>query len=614
MQTATIAKITYLDSTRLYRAIVAGIREVVADQEHLNKINVFPVPDGDTGTNMALTLSAIIDGTYNHQTKKINDYLDLVANCALDGARGNSGTIFAQFFVGFSEGARSIENKMTTNNFVAAISSASNHAHKALSEPKEGTILTVIRDFCDEITQQMSNHMEKDFSSLMEQGLKRAQTSLANTTQQLKALKKANVVDAGAQGFINFLQGIQNFISTGSIRALDEVNDTLVITDTPVLEHGINEKYQFCTECLITGQDINHHHLREELESLGDCVIVAGSPRKAKIHLHTNEPQRAFHICRDFGDTQKEKADDMLHQQQSIMNKNKQVAIITDSSADFDDDVVSDLNIHVVPLSIHLNNTNYLDKVTITSDEFFQLLRHSDDTPKTSQPSGGELKRQYQYLASHYDAIIAMHLPAALSGTLNASQAAAAKIDSENITVMDCYNTSGGQGLLVQLAARAAQQGQSREAIIKLIEAARPLTQVFVIMHDLTAVTRSGRLPKALKTVFDLFHLRPILSFNDIGKGIVRGIARPKRSVAKSLMKFVRKRVDRKKRYHIQVLHADNPSEADTLKQQLASTLSQQIASITSTHCAAAIACHTGLGSVGVAIQEVIDLPESPSS
>src|SRR3990167_982466 len=114
-------KITYLDGTRLHRALVAGIRQVISRQEYLNKINVFPVADRDTGTNMALTLNAIIEATYTNQKPTIHELLETVADAALNGARGNSGAILAQFFQGLSEGAKTVDKNMTTKNFVAAI-------------------------------------------------------------------------------------------------------------------------------------------------------------------------------------------------------------------------------------------------------------------------------------------------------------------------------------------------------------------------------------------------------------------------------------------------------------------------------------------------------------
>src|SRR3989338_5895383 len=288
----TIAKITYLDGTRLYRAIVAGIRQVISKQEHLNNINVFPVPDRDTGTNMALTLNSILEITHSDHSAHIHVLLENVANSALNGARGNSGAILAQFFQGLSVGAETVEKNMTTKNFVAAIATAVNYAHKALSQHKEGTILTILRDFSDEITHRQLENNELDFVDLLSFGIQRAKKSLAHTTMQLKSLRKAGVVDAGAQGFVEFLKGIYVFVQTGSIRQLREDMPKMpMVSAREEMVHDIDERYRFCTECLInrTTKPINHDSLRETLDEMGNSLIVAGSTSKTKVHVHTND-------------------------------------------------------------------------------------------------------------------------------------------------------------------------------------------------------------------------------------------------------------------------------------------------------------------------------------
>ena len=130
----------------MHRAITAGIQTVISRQDYLNKINVFPVPDGDTGTNMAFTLTSILDGTVNHVHTRVDEMLEKVADSAIDGARGNSGAILAQFFQGFSDGSNKVE-KHTANTFNIAIKAGANYARDALADPTEGTILTVLKDF-----------------------------------------------------------------------------------------------------------------------------------------------------------------------------------------------------------------------------------------------------------------------------------------------------------------------------------------------------------------------------------------------------------------------------------------------------------------------------------
>ena len=203
-------KITYLDGARLHRALVAGINNVISNQEYLNKINVFPVPDGDTGTNMAFTLTSILDSTQKKVYSRVDDMLAHIADAALDGARGNSGVILAQFFQGLSDGAAGIE-KMTPESLSKAIQFGAEYAREALAEPKEGTILTVLTDFSNRLIELIKNQTH-DFEHLLEQGIEEAEKSLENTPNLLAVLKKAGVVDAGAKGFVDLLHGIFNFI------------------------------------------------------------------------------------------------------------------------------------------------------------------------------------------------------------------------------------------------------------------------------------------------------------------------------------------------------------------------------------------------------------------
>ena len=159
-------KITYLDGARWHRALVAGANNVLSRQEYLNKINVFPVPDGDTGTNMAFTLTSILDSTVQIIHPRADDMLALIADAALDGARGNSGVILAQFFQGLSDGAAGVD-KMTPESFAKDVKFGAEYAREALTEPTEGTILTVLTDFSNHLIKLIESK-KYDFEHLLE--------------------------------------------------------------------------------------------------------------------------------------------------------------------------------------------------------------------------------------------------------------------------------------------------------------------------------------------------------------------------------------------------------------------------------------------------------------
>ena len=204
---------------------------MVSRQDYLNKINVFPVPDGDTGTNMAFTLSSILENTASMIHKRVDLMLMRVADAAIDGARGNSGAILAQFFQGLSDGTADVD-KHSPESFSKALNLGAQYAKEALSEPMEGTILTVITDFSNEINSSLSKK-NNDFIHLFEIGLKKAEESLKNTPNLLPILKKSGVVDSGAQGFVDLLNGINLFIKSGSIKTTNKI--TLSISDLSLI-------------------------------------------------------------------------------------------------------------------------------------------------------------------------------------------------------------------------------------------------------------------------------------------------------------------------------------------------------------------------------------------
>lgn len=609
---ANIAKIAYLDGIRLYRAIVAGIRQVISKQEYLNEINVFPVPDRDTGTNMALTLNAVLESTYFDHNTTIHALLENVADAALNGARGNSGAILAQFFQGLSEGAKNVNQGMTTKNFVAAIATAVNFAHKALSEPKEGTILTILRDFSDEITHRQLENNDLDFVDLLRLGIARANQSLARTTMQLKSLKKAGVVDAGAQGFVEFLKGIYVFVQTGSIKRLQEEMPTVsVIKPTDDMVHDIDERYRFCTECLInrTAKPIDHDSLRATLNDMGNSLIVAGSTSKTKVHMHTNDPNAVFTVCREYGALSGEKADDMIHQQKSYANRATRVAILTDSSADLPPEIFSDNNIHVVPIIVSFGQTTYLDKVSMTAKEFHDVLQKETVHPTTSQPSFGDFHRQYQYLSTHFDSVIALHVPNAVSGTMSVSRKAAEKIgDKANISVIDTFNASAGQGLVVLYAAEAAAAGFSKENVIALTEKIIPKTQFYAAIPSLDFLVKGGRLAKKYKKLLDFLNITPVVSPGETGQLKLGRLLLGKKNMPKKMLRLVKAKIEKNKKYRFAVVHVDREQEAQTFAALLKEKYANQIDQLFILPCCASLAVHAGPGALGIGIQEYMPL------
>ncbi len=219
-------KIRYLDGSRLYNAIIAGGKAVIKNQAYLNKINVFPVPDADTGTNMASTMRSIMESS--KVSRSLQSTLRSIADSALMGARGNSGIIFAQFFHGLSQELKD-HHTISVTDFSRSVNNAITYVYDSILEPVEGTIITVMKDWAKAV--EKNSEKTRDFVHLLSNSLKTARESLQNTPKQLKVLAEAGVVDAGAHGFVNFLEGISSFIQKGKLKSLSMVEYNVIDAD-----------------------------------------------------------------------------------------------------------------------------------------------------------------------------------------------------------------------------------------------------------------------------------------------------------------------------------------------------------------------------------------------
>lgn len=596
------SRIAYLDGVRLHRALVAGISRVLESADELNRINVFPVADADTGTNLAATLQAVLEATEDNPNPHAGTLLGIVAEAALDGARGNSGAIFAQFLQGLYEGVGD-RVRLTGEHFSAAVREGADSAREALAQPREGTILTVISAYARALAEAVKGGV-RDIESLMAHGLKRARQALAQTRHQLPELERAGVVDAGALGFVAFLEGIQSFVLKGSIRALTMPDANAGATEpaeTCEGEHA-DPNYRFCTECLVSGEGINRQKLRSALGRLkGDSLVVAGTASKVRVHCHLDNPAELFLACEAFGEVTRQKADDMFRQQRAA-RASQEVAIVTDSGADIPAEMMETLNIHMVPLRIQVDGRDYLDKVTLEPAAFFEALRDAKEFPTTSQPPPGDFRRQFNFLGAHKAAVLAVSLSSALSGTWQAAKSAAQRASGAAVTVFDTRNASAGQGLLVMYAAECAREGWSIDRIRERLEALANETQTFAVISDLRYGVRGGRVPRWFQWLSDLLRLTPVLTRNEKGRIALSGVLLGRRRLVQRFARLVARRLDGGRPYRILVGHCDCEARGRALREELVKLI-PHVHSSYLTEAGTAIGAHAGPRSLVVALQ-----------
>ena len=473
-------KIRYLDGSRLYNAIIAGGKAVIQNQAYLNKINVFPVPDADTGTNMASTMRSILETS--KVSRSLKNTLRSIADSALLGARGNSGIIFAQFMHGLSQELKDHQT-ISAKDFARSVNNAIVYVYDSILEPVEGTIITVMKDWAKAVEKNSERTM--DFVHLLSDSLKVAKVSLQNTPKQLKVLADAGVVDAGAHGFVNFLEGISNFIKKGKLKSLSSIEYTVIEPDKES-EHDYQPgNLRFCSEAMLINSSLGLKTLQQEMKQFGDSMIAAGSQEKIHFHIHTDRPDQLFQKLIEFGTLRKVKVDDMQMQYQVSHKRKYPIALVTDSACDLPTQLVEKYQILQIPFNINFGETPFLDKVTIKANDFYNKLRTDKIHPKSAQPALSSVLNLFSFLSAHYDKILAIHISDKLSGMYGMAKKMEENLTDAELQVFNSKQLTVSEGLIVLRTAQAIEAGLPYEELKEKIPEWIDKTDILVDVNTL---------------------------------------------------------------------------------------------------------------------------------
>jgi len=558
-----------LDSVSLYNSFVSGGKEIIRKHEEINKINVFPVADGDTGTNLAMTMGTLIERSGPRSTA--GETLRSMADAALSGARGNSGIIFAQFILGLSE---SIGESVSVSceAFALAAKNAEKRAREAVIEPVEGTILTVMKDWARALDEH--KHL-RDFGLIFQNTLGGVKKSLDNTPNLLPVLKKAHVVDAGAEGFFRFLSGATKYLVSEANGLETDPSDGLV--DLPPSVHGGEYPvFRYCTEVFIRGEGIDLGGLRKELGSFGDCAIAAGGGDKVRVHVHTDHPARVVARLSSYGTVREQKVDDMLREYEVAHSRKYPIALVTDSVCDLPKDLLDKYQIHVVPLNIILGGAQYLDGLTISSEGIYEGMEAHGPYPTTSQPSPAAFKLLYSFLATYYESIIAIHVSGKLSGTCGLSAREAALLPSKRVTVIDSRNNSGSQALIVLRAAESIAAGKSHDEVVASVRSFIPKARIFVGVPTLKYMVKGGRVSPLKAAFAQLLNLKPIVSLDEEGGSKLHGQAFSTRRNLGKIIELAEEFIGEDELRYCGIVHAGNLEEAKGFASRVEASLGKK--------------------------------------
>ena len=319
--------ITKIDGDLLAKSFTDAVNYLVMNKDEVNALNVFPVPDGDTGTNMSLTAKSSLKQINNLEDKSsISEVSKAIARGSLMGARGNSGVILSQYLRGFSEGLDGIE-EASVAELANAFKVASETTYKAVMKPTEGTILTVGREMSEFAVRNSRKY--NDITSFMEDFVEAGEISLSKTPEKLQVLKEAGVVDAGGKGLLVLITGILRSLNGENFSAIEDEQLTRKAQKDIYIGELADDDIEFgyCTEFVISTKNEDVDGLRDKIAPLGDCLLVVGGGGSGiiKVHVHTNNPGRVLEYAVELGALQDIKIDNMRFQHQEVLFKKEEV-------------------------------------------------------------------------------------------------------------------------------------------------------------------------------------------------------------------------------------------------------------------------------------------------
>ena len=522
------SRIAYVDGPRLRRALLAACRSGRRCKAELNRINVFPVADGDTGTNLSLTLEAVAGELAGSRERRVDRVAALVARSALLGARGNCGMMLSQFLLGFSGGL-------------------------------EGRARVSLGEFA---------------------------SALASGARSLDAAVENPVVGAGAQGFVEMVEGVVGLIEEGDVGAEvesvagDEIQGDVHPEWSPIgaAEHPFTHgTRRYCTEILVEGPDLpGKEVVRTALAEGSEELLVIRSEDILKIHLHTDHPRDAIDYCATLGTVVAHKAEDMLAQFEAARDARgkavrRPVGIMVDSGSDLPDAVARAHGIHIIPLLLIDGDRTLKDRIDITAEEFHAQLESGGPLPTTSQPPPGDFIAAYEQASTESEVVVAILVAASIL-----------------------------IGLLALRAAELAEAGMPADEIIAEVRRIRRQSGILFTVRDLDRLIASGRVSQFAGWLGGVLDLKPILGLGGDGSveahGKARGAARAKKQIMDTVAAAIAPDV---KKVRFGVVHVAAPEMADLLRSELAARYGG--AEILAAPITPVIATHLGPGAWGIA-------------
>lgn len=482
----------FLDLKTLKEMFLNSAVKIEREKEQINKINVFPVPDQDTGTNLFKTLEGIKNTIKERNFQTIQEFSQIVLEAALMSAQGNAGVIFTGFLAGFLPNLQ--KEEIDAKTFAFAFEKGKEKAFKSIMNPKEGTILDVIEAASQ--TFQEEAKKEEDLLKIFPKVLENAKKALLATQEKMEILKKANVVDAGGMGFLMILESYYETISPSGVTEKKEKE--MVVEEVKRIIQIISHRYEIVT--LLSHLKESQEKIKESLKNLGNCLDIVDIGEKVKIHIHTDFPEKVKEVLREIGKIEDLKVEDMTREiSKEPSQETVSIGIVTENIASLVPKIIERYQIQIVEAKFFWPD---LDK--IEGNNLYEKIKKAyemkiETRPTTSQPSPGEYYEAFKTQLDKFENVLCLTVSSELSGSFNSALQAREMFgerDKKRIFIFDTKNGAAGQALFVLRAIELIKEQRKIEEILEELENLITKTKLYIIFADPKGLEFIGRINK----------------------------------------------------------------------------------------------------------------------
>jgi len=556
----------YITQNELRKMLLLSYERIEEKKEEINKINVFPVPDQDTGTNLAKTLEGIKKEIEEKEFKDLEEISKVALEGALISAQGNAGVIYTGFLAGFLPKLN--KNPVDAKKLAEAFEEGRKRAWKSMANPKEGTILDVIDAAAETFKREAEK--EKDILKIFEKVIEKAKEALLATREKMEIFKKANVVDAGGLGFLMILESYLDALKPEREKKEEEKKPSEEVRRfVQVLTN------RFEVVALILDPRFNEERVREKLKRLGNCLDIVRVENKMKIHIHTDYPDEVRDVLRKIGKIEDLRIEDMTKEIIGEPSVRKvSIGIITE-------DIASILPKILERYQIELAKTKFdwpeLEK--IEGENIYQKIKKAyeikiETRPRTSQAMPKDYFDAYKKQLQRFDKVLCLTITSKISGCYNSAIQAREMLEEkerERVFVFDTLHGAAGQALFVLRAIELIQEQREIEEIIEELKKLIPKTQTYVIFADPKGIEFIGRITKSQANWIRRMKKMGIQPIMRVKNGILtKGGMVFAKDEPEALFKKIKKESEKNrksgKKIRVVINHADNLEGAKKLK------------------------------------------------